>query len=455
MATNLDQEPWERLAEILRVGDGQKLKAALGALPPGETARALSRLHEEEQTRLLALLPPENAAALLEELSDAQAADLIEELPPAQAAAIVNELPSDEQVDLLAELGAQEAAIILQEMEPEEAEDVRQLSQYPPDTAGGLMITEYLVYSNSSRVVDVLDDLREHAEGYSKYDVQYAYVTSPHSQLVGVLRLRDLLLSPKETPVAAFMISNPLWVRTHTTLDELQQFFDRYAFFGVPVTDEEGRLVGVVRRADVEEAIGERADRTFLKFSGIVGGEELRTMPLFLRSFRRLSWLSINIVLNIIAASVIAFYQDTLAAAIALAVFLPIISDMSGCSGNQAVAVSLRELTLGLVRPYELLRVLLKEAGVGIINGIVLGVLLGGAAWVWRGNPYLGLVVGGALALNTVVAVGLGGIIPLVLRRLELDPALASGPILTTVTDMCGFFLVLSFATATLSRLAP
>ena len=177
-------------------------------------------------------------------------------------------------------------------------------------------------------------------------------------------------------------------------------------------------------------------------------------MPLLERSWHRLSWLSINIVLNVAAASVIALYQDTIQAAITLAVFLPIISDMSGCSGNQAVAVSLRELTLDLVRPYEVLRVLWQEIGVGIINGTLLGALLGTLAWLWKGNPYLGLVVGGALALNTVLAVALGGAVPLILRHMKKDPALASGPILTTVTDMCGFFLVLSFATALLPRLA-
>jgi magnesium transporter len=176
-------------------------------------------------------------------------------------------------------------------------------------------------------------------------------------------------------------------------------------------------------------------------------------MPLLSRSGRRLSWLSLNIVLNIIAASVIALYQDTLTAVIALAVFLPMVSDMSGCSGNQAVAVSMRELSLGLVRPTEIMRVLGKEISLGILNGLALGILLGGVAYLWKGNPFLGLVVGGALAVNTVVAVCLGGLIPLLLKRIRLDPALVSSPLLTTVTDMCGFFFVLSFASLLLNRL--
>jgi magnesium transporter len=177
-------------------------------------------------------------------------------------------------------------------------------------------------------------------------------------------------------------------------------------------------------------------------------------MGIWSRSGRRLSWLSINIFLNVIAASVIAVYQDTLAAAITLAVFLPMVSDMSGCSGNQAVAVSMRELSLGLVRPGELLWVLAKEVKVGIINGLVLGLMLGAIAWLWQGNGWLGVVVGGALAANTLVSVSLGGLLPLLLKRIRLDPALVSSPLLTTVTDMCGFFFVLSFASAVLPKLS-
>ena len=150
---------------------------------------------------------------------------------------------------------------------------------------------------------------------------------------------------------------------------------------------------------------------------------------------------------NVIAASVISLYEQTIAAVIAIAVFLPMVSDMSGCSGNQAVAVTLRELTLGLVRPVDALRVWAKEASVGLLNGAVLGVLIAIVAWLWKGNPFLGLVIGLALAINTVISVSIGGLVPLLLKRLNQDPAVASGPLLTTITDVVGFFLVLSLAT--------
>ncbi len=140
-------------------------------------------------------------------------------------------------------------------------------------------------------------------------------------------------------------------------------------------------------------------------------------------------------------------YEETLAAVIAIAVFLPMVSDMSGCSGNQAVGVTMRELSLGLVRPVDALRVWFKEISVGVVNGIALGILIGLVAWIWKGNPWLGVVIGLALAINTMIAVSIGGVVPLLLKHLGQDPAAASGPLLTTITDMAGFFLVLSLAT--------
>jgi len=237
-----------------------------------------------------------------------------------------------------------------------------------------------------------------------------------------------------------------------TKLDELEDLFEEKDYFGFPAVDAEGRLRGVVSRRAVDEALAETRTEDYLKAAGIVGGEELRSMPLKDRCLRRLAWLGPNILLNLLAASVIASYEDTLQAVIALAVFLPMVSDMSGCSGNQAVAVSIRELTLGIIQPRDYLRVLIKEGLLGVTNGIVLGIVLGTIAAVWKGSLFLGLVIGSALTLNTILSVLLGGLIPLVLKRLKADPALASGPILTTCTDMCGFFLVLNFASMALDK---
>ncbi len=444
----------EDLLRLAALGDPRELERYLDQLSGSEAARLISLLARREQNQVMTTLDPEDAADLIKEIPDVQAADLIEQLSPSDAAAILDELPSNEQADLIGALDPADAEAILAEMSPDEASDARRLASYSPTVAGGLMVTEFLAYADSFSVGDVIDDMGRSAEQIADYEVQYIYVVAAGGVLCGVLRLRDLLLTPRQRPLRAIMMPDPLAVTDDTDLERLADLFDRHGFLALPVTDQRGRLVGVVARHDVEEALGGRSEDDYLKSLGIVGGEELRSMPVHRRAGRRLSWLSINIILNIIAASVIAFYQSTLAAVIALAAFLPIISDMSGCSGNQAVAVSMRELSLGLVKPFEVLNVWLKEVLVGLINGLVLGGLLGLVGWLWQGNPYLGLVVGGAMAVNTIIAVSLGGTLPLIMRRLGVDPALASGPILTTVTDMCGFFLVLSTASAFLPRLA-
>ncbi len=453
MTEEMESRPWEQLEEILEQGDLQELTQYIDELPADEMARALSRISREDQKEIVRILDWEDAADLFEQVPDSLAVDLLRQVSTGDAAKVLNQMQSNERADLLAEFDDDEAEAILEKMQPEAAADARLLTSYPPGVAGGLMITEYLWHYETSVVDDVIRDFREHAEIYSDYDVQYTYIVTEEMVLIGVLRLRDLLLSPNKRKIADIMIRNPLYVRDNTPLTELGAFFDEHELMGVPVADSDGRLIGIVRREDVDDALIDRSDSDYLKSQGIVGGEELRSMSVWRRSSRRLSWLSINIVLNMIAASVIAAYQDTLSAVIVLAVFLPIISDMSGCSGNQAVAVSIRELSLGLVKPFEVFRVWTKEISVGLINGLVLGLLLGTAAFLWKGNVYLGIVIASAMAINTVVAVSIGGCIPLLLKWMKSDPALASGPILTTITDMCGFLLVLSFATMMLAKL--
>lgn len=444
---------WEILSELIKSGTETAIVSFLDELGASEKARIISRLTEEEQHLLFDKLTPEDAAELIEGISEKQAADLVENMSSQQAASILEELPSDHAADVLGEMDDGRSESILASMEKEDAADARRLLRYPADCAGGLMISEFLVFSTEDTIRDVLNDLRENQEKYADYNVQYFYVVDSENKLKGVLRMHNLLFPSRKTRLGDIMIPSPLSVADTTPLSVLKDFFEDHKFFGVPVIDDRGQLVGVVLPGAVEEEYSKQKTKAFLRISGIIGGEEFRTMPLLQRSGRRLSWLSMNIVLNIIAASVIALYQDTLAAAITLAVFLPMVSDMSGCSGNQAVAISMRELSLGLVKPGEIVWVVLKETKVGILNGLVLGALLGLVAFMWQSNIWLGVVVGGALAANTLVSVILGGILPLLLKRMKMDPALVSSPLLTTVTDMCGFFFVLSFASAVLPKL--
>ncbi len=438
------KEPWLEIARIVEAKNREALTDYLASLPPSDLPRALFKLDEATRSSALALLDPEDAADLIEELHESQGADLIEELTAQQAAAILDEIDSDQRVDILAEMDKGHSEAIIKEMSPEAARDALALLAYGKETAGGLMVTEYLAYRAQMTIDDVLNDLRRNAEKYSDYAVQYVYVISETGVLEGCVRLRDLVLSAAETPLEEISIKNPFHVKVTDSLEELERFFNRYVFFGVPVVDNFGHLVGVVQRADVQKAHGDASLKAFQRFAGIIGGDELRSMPFKLRSGRRLAFLTVNIFLNLIAASVIALYEETLSQVIALAVFMPILSDMSGCSGSQAVAVSIRELSLGLAQPRDYLRVWWKEAQVGLFNGLMLGAMLGILAFVWKGSIALGIIVGLALGLNTLIAVCAGGLLPLLIRRIGIDPALAAAPILTTITDMFGFFLALS-----------
>ncbi|MEN0111053.1 MAG: magnesium transporter [Planctomycetota bacterium] len=435
--------------ELLEQSDPADTLADLSAR---DTARLVCELPTGDQAELLTQMSAAGAAALLETLPEVTAVEAVAAMPPGVAAGVVSVLPSDDQADLIGAMDAAAAAAVLGELADDEAERIATLAAYPDDTAGGLMATEVIALRDIATVATTLRRLRTGSEKLRGMDVQYAYVVGKARRLVGVLRLRDLLVAEDTSRLSEIMIADPLAIDAETALDDLIAFFDDHNFLGVPVVDGQGTLLGTVSRRAVDLAAEAQAASDFRRSMGVVS-EELRSMPLWRRSWGRLRWLTVNIVLNVVAASVIAAYQETLRSVIALAVFLPMISDMSGCSGNQAVAVSMRELSLGLLKPGEWLRVWVKEAGVGAINGLVLGLLLGGVAAVYAGNPWLGLVVGGALATNTLLAVLLGGVIPLVLRRAGVDPALASSPILTTLTDMCGFFAALSLAAALLDRL--
>lgn len=411
-----------------------------------DTAKLIDRISAEDRKRLFELLTPEQGAEVLEHVYYFQGADIIEELAPNAAAPIIAELDSDDRADLLNELEAADCDAILDEMDLEVAEETRRFMAYPEGTAGAIMHSEYVSFEAEMTVDAILHDIQSKREEYIEYGVQYAYVLNPEKVLLGVLPVRHLLFAEREQTAAQIMIPEPITVHVEASISELENIFEQHHFLGLPVVNANRQLIGIVDREASTEALQEAATEDLLKFQGLMGKEELRSMPLGIRSKRRLSWLSINIVLNLISASVIAFHKDTLESVIALAVFLPIISDMSGCSGNQAVAVSMRELSLELVSPREFLRVFFKESSVGLINGGVLGLLIGTLAWLWEGNPFLGAVVGCALALNTVIAVCVGGLVPLLLKACNQDPALASGPILTTVTDMCGFMLILGMA---------
>ena len=447
------KDTWVKIRELIEANDGQALNAWIDSLPAGETGRLLSRLSDVEMSRVVDLIGPEESADLMAQISEAQAVDIIEDLPVKSAAAIVEELDSDEQADILGELDEQDAEAILSEMDPAEASDARKLIGYDWNTAGGIMITEFLSFSKETTTQEVLENLRSNRDVYADYDVQYIYITDRNRHLKGILKLRDMLLSKDSVKVGSLMKTDAIKVKGEASLIELKEIFEGHDIIGIPVVDHDGRLIGVVRRAAVEEAYSEEATEDFLMMSGLSGVEELRSMPFLERAQRRLSWLLIGLVLSLAAASVIAAFEHIVKEVIILAAFLPVVANLSGASGNQAVAVSIRELALGLIKPWEVLRVFFQELGVGAVNGLCLGCILGTVIGVWKGNLFLGLVVGGAMFLNSVISVVLGGCVPLILKWAKYDPALASGPFVMTAADACGFFITLGLASLMISHL--
>ena len=436
----------DQLLRLAAEEDGEALSGLLDPMPLSEALRQLLNLNPEERGKILSLVPAELAAELIGDAPTELAVELVEQMEVEKAADVIDELDSDIQADLIGEMDEADAEAILSKLDADDAADVRRLVEYDDETAGGLMVAEAFTFRESDTVGAVLRGLASDDDDFERYRGQHPYIVDADGHPIGVVSLRRLLTSKRSAKLAEIM-TEPMVVPVSTGIDALMDVFDEHPFLGLPVVEEDGRLVGVVSRAAVDFAALERAESESLRLQGVVG-DELRSMALTVRARRRLAWLSANIVLNVIAASVISAYEETLAAVIAIAVFLPMVSDMSGCSGNQAVAVSMRELSLGLVRPTDVVRVWFKEISVGVINGIALGILIGLVAWFWKGNAYLGLVIGAALALNTIIAVSIGGVVPLLLKRFGQDPAVASGPLLTTITDMAGFFLVLSLASA-------
>lgn len=445
----VDTEAWLELDALLEAGRDDDALQFVYDLAPQDTGYTLSHLEESRRTGLMSLLSerdPDFASTLLGHVDDQIAADIVSELEPVEAAAIVDEMESDEQVDVLAELDESEAEAILEAMSPEEAQDVRQRLVYDENTAGGLMITEFLSFPEDMDVKRVRQKLRKESDRVNSFEVRYLYTVDHAGGLLGVTPMRDLLLAKPGVPLSKPTIAEPMVVTVHTPLEELEDLFDRVDFSALPVVDDDAKLVGVVQRAAVQEALSEGAQEDLAKFGGIVGGEELRSMPTLGRAARRLMFLLPIMVLLLVSATIIAKFEETIQRLPILAALLPVVAGLCGSGGNQAVAVSMREISLGLIEPKDFMRVFIKEAAVALLAGVVLAVSLAAVVWVWRGQAELGMVVGASVVMVILLSKIVGGTVPLVLRHIGIDPAMASGPIVTTVVDLTSFFTVLLLA---------
>lgn len=444
------------LEALIEIGEGEAIANFLHLLPPENTAYTVSHLSDDMRTRMferLASTAPEFGADLLEHFVDEYAANVISELKPEHAAALVDEMDSDQQTDVLSELDEADAEAILRVMDPAEADDARERMVYDEDVAGGLMITEYLFYNQGQTIKEVTRDLQEKAEEHIEFEVRYIYVVDDADRLTGVVPMRSLVFAPGSRKIEAQQIREPVTVGVYTSLDDLHDLFDRIDYSAVPVVDDQGVLCGIVQRAAVQEAVGDRESEQFLRFGGIIGGEELRSMSIGSRATRRLAFLLPIMLLLLASATVIALFEDTVEKLPILAAFLPVVAGICGSGGNQAVAVSIRELSLGLIDASDFMRVFMKELFVAAIIGLVLGAVLFIVVFAWQQNIYLAMVLGMAIPFVVTVSKTIGGTVPVLLKKTGIDPAMASGPIVTTVVDLVGFFTVLTLATLMLDKL--
>lgn len=433
--------------------DGDKFGAAaeiVAASHAQDAADVLQNLEAADVAAILVLLNPDHAADILEDFPDDLAADVLEEIQPVQAAEIVTEIMSDEEADILQEVSVDHQAAIIEHLNTEQAQIARELLAYPEDTAGGMMQKEFIAVPIQLTATEARRTLQQMAEDEEEfYPYSYIYAVDDDGGFQGVLSLRALLFAQPNTPLTQLVIEDARYLSPELPSDEVVKLFKRTDLLSLPVVDATGRLLGLVSQEDAQEYAKEETEEEFLRFTGIMGGEEVREMPLRQRAGRRLLWLMMKMVLNVIPASVVAAYTNT-PAFLLLAPILPIISDMGGSGGSQSIAVTIRELSLNRVRMSDYAWVMAKELGVGLINGVILGVLLGLGSYIaTSGDPRsitLGLVVTVATTANLILAIVLGGLMPLVLRRLNVDPAAASGPLLTMITDTAGFFFVLALA---------
>jgi magnesium transporter len=409
---------------------------------PADLADVLAALDEDERVAVVQALPPELSSQALAELpEDAHAEDTLAALSPERAAQIVEELEDDDAADILREMEPATQERILQEVE--DRAEVERLLRYDEETAGGRMTTHLVSVRDTTTAAEALEEIRRQAEEVEEF--YQVFVVDGNRRLVGILPFKSLVVSRPDLPVREFMADADISVRPDLDQEEVARVMARYNLPSVAVVDDSGRLLGRVTFDDVIDVVEAETTEDLLKFGGVSPDEELAAgWTASVRS--RLPWLYVNLLTAFGAGSVVYLFQATVQRTVILAVWMPIIAGMGGNAGTQALAVTVRRLALGQIPEHQFVRVVGKEVLVGITNGLAIGIVVGGVAALLGEQPFLGLVVFLAMAVNLLIAGFAGAFIPIVLERLGIDPAIASSIFVTTFTDTFGFLLLLGLA---------
>ncbi|MGJ5628402.1 magnesium transporter [Nostoc sp. CALU 1950] len=430
--------------------DLNQLKWDLNRLQPVDVGEYITQLPEKQRAIAFRLLNKAQAIDVFEYLPTEVQEELINSLHDVQVVQLVEEMSPDERAELFDELPAGVIKRLLQELSPEQRQATATILGYPEGTAGRVMTTEYVRLRQGLTVGEALSKIRR--QDQDKESIYYAYVTDDNRTLVRVVSLRQLLFTFPEVFIKDIASDRVIKVRTETPQEEVARIMQRYDLIAIPVVDREDRLVGIVTIDDVMDILEEEATEDIQKLAGVSGDEAALSSPL-LTIRNRLPWLLGIMAMYIGAASAIAPFQSVIAAVPVLAVIMPIFSNTGGTVGIQSLTVTIRGLGVGEVTPKDTLKILRKEllAGLGTAVALAITMMLLSLIWARPQERWVALIAGMVMATNTIVAVTLGTLLPMALTRLKLDPALVSGPLVTTMLDTIGFLTFLSLISLALN----
>jgi len=413
-------------------------------LHPADLADLVEHLESDEMLAVFTRLTPERAGEVLKEISAPIQEKIAHELDDQTITQILNELNSDDATDIFSYLPRERTQKIISLVQPDVSEELQKLLGYETDTAGGIMALEFVSVSATSDIRGAIESIREKREDVEK--LYYVWVVDDDGKLVGVVSMKDLLLEPIDTKIQDIMNSDVISVDVDTDQEEVARIIKQYDLTHVPVVNGQHKLIGRITNDDIMDVIEEEASEDISLMAGVMDQEIAEESALKI-SRARLPWLLLGLFGGLISAIVINHFHGSLEKILALSFFIPVIMAMGGNTGTQAATVVIRGLATGEISIVHTGRRLLTELRVALINGILCGILLGLVVAFWLSDPQLGLGVGVSLITVILFSGSFGAFVPLLLRKLNIDPALAAGPFITTSNDILGLLIYLSIIT--------
>lgn len=441
-----------QIRELLESDRVDDLRRVLREAHPADIADAVDVLSEDDRLRVFSLLDDQTAGEVLDETEPEATTALLKDLDSERTADILEEMPSNDAVEILSDLPEDEAERLLGLMEKDEAEDVQELLQYPENSAGRIMSEEVISLKAEMTAGEAIQMLRRIAPRAET--AYYLYVTDASDRLVGVVSLRDLIVADTDVKIGEIMDDKVISVTTTTDQEEVARIVSKYDFVAVPVVDESDKLVGVITVDDIIDVIEEEASEDIYALGGTTEDPEAVRSPLP-SAIRRLPWLLITVIGEIFTALVISGYEVTLEQVLALVFFVPVIMATGGNVGTQSLAMMVRSIALEEQAGRSVKQVILREGATGILLGVMIGIFTAIIASIWMHMLSLGLVIAIAMTLTLTFSAMLGALIPLIFRSLGKDPALASGPFITTLNDIVSVTIYFILATQLLHLIRP